>query len=378
MPLFDDVPRTDPVPRSNTESEFEFLNRVATPYWERVRNLLEDWFSHYPDAHCLDLRNRLRSDRDWQHRGAFFELYLYESLRRLGFAVTIHPSIPGTSAHPDFLARSPNFSCYIEATTVSDPHADTPQARVVLDAIKEVPSPNFFLDVNIEMESKSTPPLRALQHEVSGWLSELDPDEVSRRIQAAGGSIYSTEPLIWERAGWRIGLAAIPKSTGARGDLGDTVGMVSAGEAGWLVDTRDRVLRALSDKANCYGRLEFPYVVALYILDPFASGTEIESALAGLLSSQGRLPGGFWSGGRHRQVDGVLTVDALAAWTVARYAPVLWLNPDAGALDEQLPWQTVRFAPDLVARELTPAKMAGFELFELPADWPGGNPFERD
>src|SRR5207253_7165628 len=103
-------------------------------------------------------------------------------------------------------------------------------------------------------EAKDLPPLGVLRQEVTTWLSELDPDDVIRRIEAAGGSTYSIEPLIWERPGWRISLAAIPKKTEARGELGDTVGMVSTGEAGWLVDTRDRVLRALSGKASRYGR----------------------------------------------------------------------------------------------------------------------------
>src|SRR5690606_37208242 len=46
--LFDDSKRTDPSPASHLEDHFSFLNRVATPYWERVRTLLTDWVDRLP------------------------------------------------------------------------------------------------------------------------------------------------------------------------------------------------------------------------------------------------------------------------------------------------------------------------------------------
>jgi hypothetical protein len=73
--IFDTVVRTDPDP-AREEDSFTFLNRVATPYWERVRTFVEEVFAEYPQQHADDLRARFRS-RQWSaHAGAWWELYL--------------------------------------------------------------------------------------------------------------------------------------------------------------------------------------------------------------------------------------------------------------------------------------------------------------
>lgn len=46
--LFDDLKREDPSPARPGEDSFAFLNRVDTPFWAKVRRLLEEWFGHYP------------------------------------------------------------------------------------------------------------------------------------------------------------------------------------------------------------------------------------------------------------------------------------------------------------------------------------------
>lgn len=49
------------------------------------------------------VKGRARDDE--QFRSAFLELYLDESLIRAGYVVTIHPSVNGTTTHPDFLVE---------------------------------------------------------------------------------------------------------------------------------------------------------------------------------------------------------------------------------------------------------------------------------
>ena len=67
------------------------------------------------DTDYTDLRQRFRSRDDEQFRSAFLELYLHESLIRAGYAVTIHPTVEGTTAHPDFLVGRDGERLYIEA-----------------------------------------------------------------------------------------------------------------------------------------------------------------------------------------------------------------------------------------------------------------------
>jgi len=47
--LFDDDIERYGGPATDTESAFHFLNRAADPAWQRVRDLLEDWYSYHPD-----------------------------------------------------------------------------------------------------------------------------------------------------------------------------------------------------------------------------------------------------------------------------------------------------------------------------------------
>src|SRR5690348_8101098 len=101
--IFDDIDRTNSEPKSHTESSYHFLNRVARPEWELVRNLIDGWFSHYPQAAQADLRSRLRDDDYAQHIGAWWELYTYTLFRRLGHQVSIHPVLKNTRRQPDFL-----------------------------------------------------------------------------------------------------------------------------------------------------------------------------------------------------------------------------------------------------------------------------------
>ena len=45
--IFDDVARVDVRP-AHEEDSFTFLNRVATPYWTRVRDFVDETFATYP------------------------------------------------------------------------------------------------------------------------------------------------------------------------------------------------------------------------------------------------------------------------------------------------------------------------------------------
>ena len=67
--IFDDVVRTDASP-AHEEDSFTFLNRVATPYWARVRDFVDEIFATYPEEHAEELRMRFRSRRWPDHIGA--------------------------------------------------------------------------------------------------------------------------------------------------------------------------------------------------------------------------------------------------------------------------------------------------------------------
>src|SRR5947209_2307528 len=100
MKLFNDFTRVDAAAARNQEGSFAFLNRVATPWWSEVRQLLERCFQEYcrdaSSEKAADLRARFRSPDGRQHLGAWWELYVYWLLRALNpdKSVKVEPERP--------------------------------------------------------------------------------------------------------------------------------------------------------------------------------------------------------------------------------------------------------------------------------------------
>jgi integrase len=92
--LFDDAPRSDPSRARAQESPFQFLNRVSRPEEAAPRAILNAWFAYWPVDDREDLAARFRARDERQFYGAFWELYLHEVHRRLGFAATRDPEMP--------------------------------------------------------------------------------------------------------------------------------------------------------------------------------------------------------------------------------------------------------------------------------------------
>src|ERR1700679_2954360 len=118
MHLFDDVVRTEGGPKKTGEGDFGFLNRVDGPFWDEVRELLEGWFTRYPDDDKAGLRDAYRSSLVGRHLGAWWELYLHELLLRLGYEIEVHPELEGTKRHPDFRLQKDGDTLLLEAAVV--------------------------------------------------------------------------------------------------------------------------------------------------------------------------------------------------------------------------------------------------------------------
>jgi hypothetical protein len=118
MMLFDDTERYDASPSAYSEDTFSFYNRVAGPTWTRIRRTLDGWFADYPVEHSADLRGRFRSNREGAHASAFWEMYLHHLFGRLGYEVTVHPTVPDTTRQPDFEITRGDERLYVEAAVV--------------------------------------------------------------------------------------------------------------------------------------------------------------------------------------------------------------------------------------------------------------------
>jgi len=394
--LFDDRERDSRSPAKRAESQFAFLNRTGRPYFAPVRDLLEAWFAHWPAEAQVGLRQRFRQDDRGQHMGAFWELYLNETHRRLGFDIEYEPSVPGTARRPDFLVRRAQERYYIEGTLVLYPDSEMAAKRrkdLLLDLVDEAFDQDFYLRVTVAAPGPRTPPRAELVDSIEKWLGPMN-WAAARRAVDNGVWVAPTETF--RVGGSVVVLEAHPKPPGARGNR-DARTIWADPAHGGVFDERAHIYKDLKDKAKAYGRPDAPYVIAALCLRDFASTHDVEAALYGQevvripIGPDGGAVGesyvtrdfkGLWQRGQtpiYKRVSAVLSGIHIAPWSVAQNPLTLWVNPwaDRPLGAEDLPWKTIM--GDLDANRLITSEATGSpqEILGLPLDWPHpGSPFD--
>jgi len=387
--LFDEISRNYKGTRGHAEPLYEYLNHSARPSIERVRNLLEDWFSNFPSDSKNELRTRFRATDDIQHRSAFFEIYLHALLSKLGFQIEIHPEIPGQPTHPEFIVlrdRKPFF--YLEATLASGPieeRAADKRENVVYETIDKMNSANFFIGVQVHGSPNTPPPGREWRAFLEEWLSELDPDVIGEKEKSDGLEGLPSTTL--NHDGWNVTFQAIPKSPKARGKQG--VRPIGIRFFGFQECKEDEWIRnAIKEKATKYGNLDLPYIIAINVLSIFSNDDHM--VMDALFGDEGvtfyRLPtggsdhkltrasnGAFRGphGPQNTRVSGVIICNDLLWGKIAKINAVLWHNPWASFPFNQDLWALPQHVPnpDKTRIELKPGEKVA-DLFGLPEDWP--------
>lgn len=390
--IFSAITRNDPSPASHGDSHARFLDRVSGDYWDQVRGLIEDWFSRFcPDAQA-DVRGRLQSKDDRQSKGAFFELYLHECLLRMGYTVTCHPELEGTSRRPDFLAEKGGRSIYVEARSASSSDVAAGKAarvNALYESLDKLDSPNFFLWIDVVKQGEAPLRARPLRGRLETWLAELDPDEHTleawkRRVDLPG---YAHED-----AGWKIDFRAFPKSPEACGREGARpLGIFGGGAAQWVQD-EEEIVRALTDKGSVYGLLDAPFVVAVASSSVSLDDDDVLNALYGTEvvefrtyadgtedTAKARKADGYWYRGDHwdhRGVSAVLVVKNLHPAFVGEQQHTIWEHPDPEfAADGFSMWRR-SVVEDGVMTFVDPEHSQA-KWFGVGDPWPVGEPFPR-
>jgi hypothetical protein len=386
--LFDDFERTELRPSFKTEPSFVYINQTGRTVFARVRVLMEDWFSHYPAAGQIELRNRFRSSEDRIHRSAFFELALHELFFQLRCQVVIHPfeQITDGAKSPDYEVTDPEGeSSYVEArlTYGESIHEEKTQALIdtVLDGInRKLKSNDFFIGIEMEGAPKTAPSIEKIVGFLKGQLRGLDPDDPE--LASDNGPTWP-----YEHDGWHVGFFPIPKLEEARGEPTDQViGLQSTGVR--PVDDRTSIKRAIIKKATRYGELNKPYIIAVNVLGGYAEEKDVVDALFGqeqvtvwfskanpgepTRSQLTRARDGAWIGPKgliNSRVSGVLIFHHLNFYTIPRARVCLYHHPKA-----QRPYSSVLTRlPQAIVRDNRLVRIEGMslhEVFNLPEAWP--------
>jgi hypothetical protein len=399
MTLFSEMARTDSRPLRHPETHYAFYDRVAGPFWDAVRGLLEDWFSRLSASSQADLRARLQDKDRRKFDGAFWELYLHELFRRLGFAVHHQPTIlrdgksPGA---PDLLLERDGDRIYIEAMIVADSNAEDHEERLrnnLVDAINaRVKSSGFYVALEILHEGTANLPVAEIARGLQAWLDRWNPDVVS--ALQYGYRVFDHPAWTWNNNGWRLRFVAMPKPSEIRGRPGDRV--IALGPSGSKITdafSDGRIMRErLNDKANKYQGLGVPYIVALLVRRSFCDERDVQKALFGgigidaELLRYGRIDpvqagdwDGVWAtraGPKHRNVSAVLWVRGLEPAKVAEVAPTLWHCPWAERpVTSSLPLASVRIESSGTSLRHEQAIQSPGDIFGLSTPWPPGKPF---
>jgi hypothetical protein len=366
MRLFEAIERTDPSVATHVEDTYSFLNRVDDPAFDRIRQVLNEWFARYealqPAKAANDVAGRMRSKHALQFDGAFWELYLHEAHVRLGFDVATHPD---DVRHPDFVLTKRDERVFLEATITGTNRGSN--AAQVYDWINQARDRNYFVGVDIIEAGAATPKRTDVTRPLEAWLGGLADDWSAHREALERGHARELPRCEIAIRDWLLRFEAYPKSAKARAEVSfPTIG-VYPGQAAWQGSSAAIVRAKLAAKATHYGELNGPLVIALHDVTPFASRSVMRDALFGLEQP-------FWqeNAGSSNRVSAVLAASDFGMSSPARKTPELWLNPFArhALRPGLLAWPVVGDdAGD--AGSFEPAV-----LFGLPTDWPG-KPFRR-
>ena len=338
--LFDDIKRNELKSDSPSESIFRHINHYDWPGATYIRNTLESWFENYPLPHRRDLRERLRSDDDQNHEGAFFELFLHELLTRLEFSLEVHPAIVGARARPDFLVSRDNLQFYLEATVSgqrSGPFTRNRNEEDVIDKLNSLTHSKFGITVDMEGTLSRTLSRENVVRPFKELLESHDPNGVQCEIDKHGSNAAPSQRIEcgnWTLKGWLWPILPEKQRNDSNRQL------VMGHHFGAFTDCATPVWNALREKQRKYHNLDAPFVLAVNTRDMFYNARQHDlEVLFGneqLFYSKdnldatprpGREPNGVWSRGRGSQMDAFLSIQKVDMWNIYNASASLYLNP---------------------------------------------------
>ena len=278
--LFDEKLRTLEGPADNNADMYQYYNDSSRSDVANVRVLLENWFFQYPNEEKLELKSRFKVTFD----PAFYELYIFILFTRLGYTLTVHPEIPGTKRHPDYLATKDEGIFYIEVKHITklshDEQALERRKNTLLDSLNKVNASNFLLKLDaILFKGSSQPSGKAIIQFFNEIVAVHDPDEYTNLLIKSG---FDAMPkIVYEDDKVKIEAQLLPKSPMHRGTESRSIGTFPF--VTQIGNDSENLISSLETKAVRYGQLNAPYIICVNKQSVSLDIIEVQEALYGSL-----------------------------------------------------------------------------------------------
>ena len=220
-----------------------------------------EWLDEVPEPHRSDLESRLKSRLDHAHFSARLELYIHHYAISRGWPTTIHPDVPGTANHPDFLLEPDESPFLLECKSVLDAEAMAQQDQ----RLKRLAD-----DLSRKMG------ITVILHPLHDLPGNLPVRRIRKEIeQQIHAQIEVQETEIWgDHQGERYGIKVLAFPDNQADDFqGGVEGLVSQAQT---ITTSQRIREQLQEKARKYGALGLPFVIAVSAETKFPARTENE------------------------------------------------------------------------------------------------------
>ena len=234
----------------------EVILHSKEPIAVEYRRELRSYLNEYPSGKDRkDLKGRLRSYTESGFYSACFELYLHNLLARTCENINRHPSLPSVSTHPDFEANHRVGKFFLEATLAleSDEYqAQESRLREMIDALRGIKG-NLVLWAQPVTHLPDNFPLDRISDFLEYEIDKLDPTTLEMPKTIRFQDKFYDNPVI-------IDFEVMDSTQDSCDSVIQAWGSPEAQE----VTTHRRIRRSISIKANRYGEMNFPYVIAVW------------------------------------------------------------------------------------------------------------------
>lgn len=273
--LFNDIQRFNKEPARYNESTFDYYQRSDRNDISIIRDMLEDWFSDYPESEKDELKSRFKN----AFYDCFYELFLFKLFKSLGFVIEIHPVLFDSSKRPDFLVVKQDLRVYIEAKTVhGKSHSEEAYEKFVNqiydDLNKLKVKGHVFHFEKFEIKTKMQPSTNDI---IEYIVKEAD------RIISIGS--IADDKIKYQSDDFHLIASLIPLKDKSKEYSERPIGIhpielfYDGGES--------HIRKAILGKGRKYGKLDSPYIVCINAIgDHVTSDEDIESAILGSIAME--------------------------------------------------------------------------------------------